>query len=100
MYKRQDQVNQKFTGKERDAESGLDYFGARYYGSALGRWTSPDMLNLTERRLINPSNTLNKYVYGANNPLKFIDSDGRDVTLFYLSYAHKQPFRAATSRGW
>ena len=38
----QDFVNQKFTGKERDAESGLDYFGARYYGSALGRFTSSD----------------------------------------------------------
>ena len=34
----------KFTGKERDAESGLDYFGARYFGSALGRFTSPDPL--------------------------------------------------------
>ena len=34
--------NYKFTGKERDSESGLDYFGKRYYGSALGRWTSPD----------------------------------------------------------
>jgi RHS repeat-associated protein len=32
----------KFTGKERDAESGLDYFGARYYGSSMGRWMSPD----------------------------------------------------------
>jgi RHS repeat-associated protein len=37
-----DSINQKFTGKERDGESGLDYFGARYYGSALGRWTSPE----------------------------------------------------------
>jgi RHS repeat-associated protein len=32
----------KFTGKERDAESGLDYFGARYYASNMGRWMSPD----------------------------------------------------------
>ncbi len=32
----------KFTGKERDVESGLDYFGARYLSSAQGRWTSPD----------------------------------------------------------
>jgi RHS repeat-associated protein len=32
----------QFTGKERDSESGLDYFGARYYGSALGRFTSTD----------------------------------------------------------
>ena len=37
-----DLVTQKFTGKERDSESGLDYFGARYYGSALGRFSSPD----------------------------------------------------------
>jgi RHS repeat-associated protein len=37
-----DNINQKFTGKERDQETGLDYFGARYYGSALGRFTSPD----------------------------------------------------------
>lgn len=35
-------TNQKFTGRERDLESGLDGFGARYYGSALGRFTSPD----------------------------------------------------------
>lgn len=32
----------QFTGKKRDSESGLDYFGARYYGSALGGFTSPD----------------------------------------------------------
>jgi RHS repeat-associated protein len=32
----------KFTGKERDAESGLDDFGARYYGSSTGRFMSPD----------------------------------------------------------
>jgi RHS repeat-associated protein len=35
-------VNQKFTGKERDAENLLDYFWARYFGSALGRFGSPD----------------------------------------------------------
>jgi len=32
----------RYTGKERDTESGLDYFGARYYGSNMGRWMSPD----------------------------------------------------------
>lgn len=72
-----------FTGKERDAESGLDYFGARYMSSAQGRWTSPDAINLTNARLFSPSNTLNKYVYGGNNPLKYIDRDGRDITVFY-----------------
>lgn len=78
-----DTINQKFTGKERDSESGPDWFGARYYGSALGRWTSPDALNLTSARLVNPTNTLNKYIYGGNNPLKYIDRDGEDITIYY-----------------
>lgn len=72
-----------FTGKERDTESGLDYFGARYYGSSMGRWMSPDSLNVTEERLMNPSSTLNKYAYGGNSPLKYIDPDGLDITYFY-----------------
>ena len=74
---------QQFTGKERDAESGLDYFGARYYSGAQGRWTSVDRINVTNDRVLNPSNTLNKYVYSANNPLKYTDPDGEDITIFY-----------------
>lgn len=35
-------MTQQFTGKERDAETGLDYFGARYFSGAQGRFTSPD----------------------------------------------------------
>jgi len=73
----------KFTGKERDSESGLDYFGARHNASSLGRWMSPDIINITDDRVLNPVNTLNKYVHGGNNPLKYIDSDGRDITIFY-----------------
>jgi len=72
-----------FTGKERDGESGLDNFGARYYASSTGRWMSPDRLNVTDDRLLNPGNTLNKYAYGANNPLKYTDPDGQDITVFY-----------------
>ncbi|MDE1155563.1 MAG: RHS repeat-associated core domain-containing protein [Acidobacteriaceae bacterium] len=71
-----------FTGKERDTESGLDYFGARYYGSSMGRWMSPDPLNLTDERLLNPQ-TLNKYGYATDNPLKYVDDDGKDITVFY-----------------
>jgi RHS repeat-associated protein len=71
------------TGKERDAESGLDYFGARYYGSNMGRFMSPDPIKITEDRLLNPANTLNLYSYAANNPLKYVDPDGQDVTYFY-----------------
>jgi RHS repeat-associated protein len=37
-----DATEQHFTGKERDTESGNDYFGARYYGSSMGRFMSPD----------------------------------------------------------
>jgi RHS repeat-associated protein len=37
-----DATEHHFTGKERDAESGNDYFGARYYASSMGRWMSPD----------------------------------------------------------
>jgi RHS repeat-associated protein len=74
-----DSVTQKFTGKERDAESGLDYFGARYYGSALGRFTSPDwsadVSPVPYAKLDNPQ-TLNLYAYVGNNPLARTDQDG------------------------
>jgi hypothetical protein len=40
-------------------------------------------VNVTEDRVVNPANTLNKYVYGGNNPLKYIDPDGQDITYFY-----------------
>jgi RHS repeat-associated protein len=72
-----------FTFKERDPGTGFDYFGARYFAFPQGRRTSPDLINLTTARLVNPSNTLNKYAYAANNPLKYIDKDGEDATIFY-----------------
>jgi RHS repeat-associated protein len=75
--------NYKFTGKERDSESGLDYFGRRQYGSAMARWVTPDRVNITEDRLLSPTSTLNKYIYGGNNPLEYVDPDGEDITVFY-----------------
>jgi RHS repeat-associated protein len=75
----------KFTGKERDSESGLDNFGMRYNSSALARWMSPDSINITNERILNPANTLNKYIYGGNNPLTYVDPDGHDITVFYNS---------------
>ena len=69
----------KFTGKERDAETGLDYFGARCLSSAQGRWTSPDWSEspqpVPDADFSNPQ-TLNLYTYGRNNPLSNRDSDG------------------------
>jgi RHS repeat-associated protein len=58
----------KFTGKERDSESGLDNFGARYNASALGRFMSPNPGNVGVNRL-NPQ-SWNAYGYSLNNPLK------------------------------
>ena len=70
-----------FTGKERDSESGNNYFGKRYYASSMGRWLSPDLVNVTEERMMNPANTLNKYAYAADNPLEFVDPNGRTSAL-------------------
>ena len=68
-----------FTGKERDAESGLDYFGARYYASSMGRWMSPDWAENPEAvpysKLSDPQ-SLNLYGYVGNNPLSRFDGDG------------------------
>jgi len=79
----ENRIRSRCTGKERDTESGLDNFGARHYASSMGRWMVPDLVNVTEDRVVNPANTLNKYVYGGNNPLKYVDPDGRDITYFY-----------------
>ena len=64
----------KFTGKERDTESGLDNFGARYNASSLGRFMSPDPL-LNSGRPWNPQ-TWNRYAYARNNPLAIVDPTG------------------------
>lgn len=69
----------KFTGKERDQESGLDYFGARYYASSLGRFVSPDWSSKPEdvpyAQMDDPQ-SLNLYGYVGNNPLNRTDADG------------------------
>jgi RHS repeat-associated protein len=69
----------RYTGKERDAESGNDYFGARYYGSSMGRFMSPDWSAQEEpvpyAKLDDPQ-SLNLYAYVLNNPLSHFDADG------------------------
>src|SRR5205823_1592478 len=69
-----DVVNQKFTGKERDQETGLDWFASRYFSGAQGRFTSPDRPLLGQDRG-NPQ-SWNLYAYGLNNPLRFADPTG------------------------
>ena len=70
----------KFTGKERDAESGLDNFGARYFGSSLGRFMQVDPIWIKGDRMVDPQR-LNLYSYVRNNPLKLTDPTGMDVKL-------------------
>jgi RHS repeat-associated protein len=68
------------TGKERDSESGLDNFGARYYGSNMGRFMSPDYSDGDPVPFADYSNpqTLNLYSYVQNNPLTNTDADGHE----------------------
>jgi RHS repeat-associated protein len=69
----------KFEGKERDAETNNDDFGARYYSSQFGRWTSPDWSAVPApvpyANLSNPQ-TLNLYAMVSDNPETFADLDG------------------------
>jgi len=68
-------VRQKFTGKERDLETGLDYFGARYFSGAQGRFTIPDV-PFADQSVGDPQ-SWNLYAYVRSNPLRFVDPNGR-----------------------
>jgi RHS repeat-associated protein len=73
------QDTRRFAGKERDQESGFDYFGARYFSKEIGRFIRVDPGLDFERSLLSPQRW-NRYVYALNNPLRFNDPDGRYVT--------------------
>ena len=78
-YSVADGVRQKFTQKERDNETGLDYFGARYYASLQGRFTGPDDF-FKDSQLDDPQGW-NKYAYVRNNPLALIDPSGEKAKV-------------------
>ena len=101
----------KFTAKELDDETGLYYYGARYLNPRTSRWISTDpaledylpvppvddKANKHNKNLpgmggvFNPVN-LNLYHYAGNNPVKFIDPDGRDTLYFGFTAAISIPF--------
>jgi len=73
-YSTTDTTINKFTGKERDTETGYDYFGARYYDSRISVWLSPDPL--FEKHL-----QWSPYNYVLRNPFVLIDPDGRQLYI-------------------
>jgi len=80
--------NKRFAGKEKDAETGLSYFGARYEDPRTGRFISVDPVGAVDPRtsktnealLLNPQR-LNTYANALNNPYRYVDPDGRDIAL-------------------
>jgi RHS repeat-associated protein len=97
----------RYTGKERDQESGLDYFGARYYASSMGRFMSPDWAAQEEPvpyAVLGDPQSLNLYSYVRNNPLSHADPDGHDCPtcqkiMNWLSSSHSSSASASGAAG-
>ncbi len=87
-YGQADGTRQQFTGQQRDNETGLDYFGARYYASMQGRFVSTDPV-LSSGHPMNPQ-SWNRYSYVGNNPLKLTDPNGEMWVYHYLDDEHKR----------
>jgi RHS repeat-associated protein len=91
-----DTVRQKFTSKERDTETGLDFFSARYYASFQGRFTSPDPFSIIQMRqsarddgktnsafnqFIGDPRRWHRFAYAINSPQVFTDKTGLDIMI-------------------
>jgi RHS repeat-associated protein len=74
----------KFTSKERDSESQLDYFGARYYSNLMGRFSSRDPKMISKQRVLDPQQW-NMYSYARNNPQVYVDPDGRELKIIIVN---------------
>ncbi|KAF0812714.1 tRNA(Glu)-specific nuclease WapA [Andreprevotia sp. IGB-42] len=97
---------QWFTGKPYEDQTGLSYFGARWYDPVLGRFGGMDPVDWNEK---NPIHSFNALVYANNNPFKYIDPDGRSpgqcwACLFgtavherFFAYAREKGFLANTT---
>jgi RHS repeat-associated protein len=70
------QKRYRYTGKEKDEESGLYYYGARYYAPWLGRWTAADPAGLVDG--------LNLYMYCRGSPVGLVDEEGMEAKEFWI----------------
>ena len=93
----------RFVGKEKDKETGLQYFGARYMKDEIGRFISPDPIGPVDPRtsktnyklLLNPQR-LNRYSYALNNPYRYVDPDG----AFSVEVHRRMTIQVFTSSGF
>lgn len=88
-YGGSDKITQRFTGKERDSEDGLDYFLARYYSSSEGRFMAPDS-KIIVTDLTDPQ-SWNRYAYVRNSPLVLVDQDGHSFASFLINSQKYNP---------
>jgi RHS repeat-associated protein len=98
-YAATDWSNPKFTGKERDYDTGLnlDYFGARYFAGGMGRFSSPDPYNIITEAdgrehfdtYISQPQNWNRYAYVWNNPFRYVDPHGE--TVYVVAYTSGNP---------
>ncbi len=100
--------NKEFVGKEKDDESGLYYFGARYMNPKTGRFTAVDPVGAVDERtsrtneklLLNPQ-SLNPYAYSLNNPYRFVDPDGNTVwDVMDFAFFGNSAYRFARDPSW
>lgn len=76
--------NERFVGKEKDKETGLQYFGARYMKNEIGRFLTVDPLgpvdpwtSKTNHKMLENPQLLNRYAYSLNNPYRYVDPNGK-----------------------
>lgn len=75
----------KFTDQKEDTESGLYYYGARYYNQSIGRFTQVDpRIMLAVAQIISDPQALNGYAYARNNPIRYIDPTGQTFGEFLV----------------
>jgi RHS repeat-associated protein len=79
QFANNDSNHYKFTGKERDSESGLDNFGKRYDSSSIGRFMTPDAFYKDSH--VGDPQSWNEYAYARNNPLRYVDPTGENATV-------------------